>query len=115
MQPENHNRCQAGFRRKGKGREAQTSHSSVIKNTFGVGEGGIRRGQGYSRSIRRKEVGAGGRGPQVLLMRSLKATRPANLSRSSSVAMLAALIRHSTFTSTLGVTFRNLTATRGCV
>lgn len=41
--------------------EAQTSHSSVIKNTFGVGEGGIRQGQGHSRSIHRK-VWVGGWG-----------------------------------------------------
>lgn len=57
-----HNGHQAGFTSKEKGREAQTSHSSVIKNTFGAGEGGIRQGQGHSRGIHRKEAGAGGRG-----------------------------------------------------
>lgn len=51
------NGLQAGLRSQGKGCEAQTSHSSVIKNTFGVGEGGIRQGQGHSRSIHRRETG----------------------------------------------------------
>lgn len=45
-----------------KGMTGSESHSSVIKNTFRVDEGGIRQGQGHSRSIHRKEVGAAGRG-----------------------------------------------------
>lgn len=45
-----------------KGMTGSEIHGSVIKNTFGVGEGGIRQGQGHSRSIHRKEVGTARRG-----------------------------------------------------
>lgn len=58
---------------------------------------------------------AGGGRAQLRLTRILKATRPANLSRSSSARMLAARMWHSTLWSTLAVRFRNCTATTGCV
>lgn len=49
----------------------------------------------------------------LLLIRSLKETRPANLSRSLPSARVLELILHSTLMSVFMEAFRNLTATSG--
>ena len=77
-----------------------------------LGTGRVRNGGG-------EEMGEGwlgfGGGSQSRLMRRRKATRPANLSRSSSARSPAALRRHSTWCSMLAEALENCTATTGCV